>query len=108
MFAIREVTGGAEPVPAYAFVLEQNYPNPFNPATSISFEIDREEFVSLRIYDTAGRLVRTLVAANRDPGRYTELWNGSDESGHPVASGVYFCRLATGSSSITKKMILLR
>ena len=100
---------GDEPaaVPDATF-LEQNFPNPFNPSTNIAFGLESPQHVSLRIYDTAGRLVRTLVDESMPAGRYEASWNGSDGSGTAAASGVYFYRLSAGDFLETRKMILLR
>jgi hypothetical protein len=73
--------------------LRQNSPNPFRPQTTIGFDVPSVGNVSLRIFDTAGRLVRTLVDEPRPAGSYGELWDGRSESGRPVAAGVYFYRL---------------
>jgi hypothetical protein len=101
------VTGGDTPVPDAAF-LSQNFPNPFNPATIIAYGLNRRGPVSLRIYDTAGRLVATLVDQEQPAGRHEAVWTGSDGAGNSVASGVYFYRLVTGDFIWTKKMVLLR
>jgi hypothetical protein len=93
---------------SFRFELRQNTPNPFNPITMISYEIDRAGFVSLAVYDVAGRLVKRLVNERRDAGSYREQWNGTSETGGSVASGVYFCRLKAGDHVKTMKMILLR
>jgi len=100
---------GDEPleVPDATF-LAQNFPNPFNPITTIGFGIKEPGHISLRIYDTAGRLVRTVIDESRPAGRYEVGWNGSDDNGAPAASGVYFYRLRAGDFLETKKMVLLR
>ncbi|MCK4539408.1 MAG: T9SS type A sorting domain-containing protein, partial [Candidatus Krumholzibacteria bacterium] len=77
--------------------LAQNYPNPFNPATTLKFDLALKGHVSLKIYNVAGQLVRTLVSEERDAGRYNEVWDGRSNSGSKVASGVYFYRMKTGS-----------
>jgi hypothetical protein len=102
------VTGTETPKAPEAFYLSQNYPNPFNPTTRITFGLKEPAAVSLRIYDAAGRLVRVLVAGNRPAGNYSELWDGRDNGGRAVASGIYFYRLDAGSFSQTRKMALLR
>ena len=84
------------------------YPNPFNPSTRIAYDLSAKGHVSLRIYDAAGRLVRTLVEENRRAGRFEEVWNGTDNRGGQVASGVYFYRLTTKDFVESKKMILLK
>jgi hypothetical protein len=88
--------------------LAQNFPNPFNPETTIQFDLAAETTVSLRVYDMTGQVVRTLVSANRSAGTYTELWNGTNEQGVKVGSGVYFYELKAGAFSSKKKMTLLQ
>ena len=88
--------------------LWQNAPNPFNPTTTITFDIAHPSPVRLRIYDVAGRLVRVLV--DRDLGRaqHDVGWDGRDDGGRPVASGVYFYRIIVGDFVETRKMVLLK
>lgn len=88
--------------------LEQNYPNPFNPSTHISFKIPQKSKVFLEIFDIFGKQITTLVNEELDAGKHTVEWNGRDDFGNFVASGVYFYRISAGKTSITKKMILLR
>ncbi len=94
------------------FHLSQNYPNPFNSNTVISYQLsavgNRRSAVSLKIYNIAGQLVRTLVDGAKQPGRHSVVWNGMDKEGHSVASGIYLCRLRVGNLSQTMKMVLLR
>jgi hypothetical protein len=94
--------------PPLALALHQNYPNPFNPGTTIDFALDEDGPVSLRVYDVSGRLVRTLVDGSRPAAAYAEQWDGRDDHGNEVASGVYVYRLTSASKSLTKKMVLLR
>lgn len=110
LFALVVVTGVDETdegPPAVNF-LAQNYPNPLNPSTRIDFSLRGPGRVSLRIYDAAGRLVRTLIDEPRNAGRYSEDWDGRDSRGRSVASGVYYYRLVSGSFAATRKMVLLR
>jgi hypothetical protein len=90
------------------FALDQNYPNPFNPKATIKFEIAKPVHVKLKIYDIAGRLVRTLVDEPRKPNSYRVVWDGKNQRGGSVASGVYFCRLEAGTYVATRKMMLLK
>ena len=90
------------------FKLLQNYPNPFNPVTRISYDIIEATNVTIRIYDLLGHSVKTLVNERKDVGFYTTLWNGLDQNGSKVASGVYFYRLETERFTATKKMLLLK
>ena len=95
-----------------AFSLAQNHPNPFNPSTTISYNVEQSGYVSLKIYDVMGRLVRTLVdnkyiSAGHQTG-YNATWNGLDDRGHKAAAGLYIYRLQSGTMSMTNKMILLK
>jgi hypothetical protein len=90
------------------YVLEQNYPNPFNPQTRIWFAIPEAAYVKLNIYDINGRLVRTLDESNKSAGRYEVMWDGKNNFGSKVGSGVYFYRLQANSFVQVKKMILLK
>jgi hypothetical protein len=88
--------------------LWQNFPNPFNPTTTIRFDLAESADVVLQIYDVSGRLIRTLVSANKPAGRYAIPWDGRNAGGHTVASGVYFYRLKAGSYTEARKMVLLQ
>jgi len=95
--------------PGQATSLSQNYPNPFNPTTVIKFTVKERTPVRLHIYNVAGQLVRTLVDDVRTPGVvHTMEWNGRDNAGQSVASGVYFYRLVTTDFTQTRKMVLLK
>lgn len=102
---------GVEPVTGLpgARELFQNYPNPFNPGTAITFSITAPAPVSLKIYNSLGQEVRTLIAGEQqDAGLHTILWDGTNDAGRPVATGVYVYRMASGRFVETKRMILLR
>jgi hypothetical protein len=88
--------------------LEQNYPNPFNPETSIKFSLSSPDQVSLRVYNLKGQLVRTLAEGEIDSGEHTVVWDGKDENGAAVASGLYLYRLRAGGFDQTRKMMLLK
>jgi hypothetical protein len=89
--------------------LSQNYPNPFNPVTTIEYSIARPGAVSLRIYNVAGQLVRTLVDEVQSPDTVAPvLWKGHNNAGNPVSSGVYFYRLVTPDFTQTRKMVMLK
>lgn len=83
--------------------LSQNYPNPFNPSTSINYQISRAGFVSIKLYDTLGHLVETLVAEEKSIGNYKITLDGTN-----LSSGVYFCRMITNDFQETKKLILMK
>jgi len=89
------------------FALHPNYPNPFNPVTSIRFELPQPGPATLRIYDLSGRLVRTLVDGRLPAAVYVQTWDGTDDRGLPVASGVYHMRLTAPGSVATRKMMLI-
>ncbi len=90
------------------FVLEQNFPNPFNPSTDIRYSIIKPGQYSVVIYNLLGQKVRTLVNGHHTVGTHQLRWNGRDDSGNRVSSGIYFYRLSGKNVSITKKMILLK
>jgi plastocyanin len=90
------------------FVLFQNSPNPFNQSTKIEFTLAKSGFVSLDIYDLLGRKVRTLVSERLSSGYKSVLWDGKNDSGKDVASGIYFYQLKVGGFSDTKKLVLLK
>ncbi|MCK4271545.1 T9SS type A sorting domain-containing protein, partial [bacterium] len=90
------------------FALDQNYPNPFNAQTTIEYTVSRPGHVSLKVFNATGQLVRTLVNDYRPINRYALTWDGTDEGGRPVASGMYFCQLLAGEYNQTMKMSLLR
>jgi hypothetical protein len=90
--------------------LEDNYPNPFNPTTTIKYSIAERGHVSLKIYNAAGQLIRTLVNEEQAPqaNGFSKVWNGLNDHSQPVASGVYFYQLTAKNFSQTKKMVLLK
>ena len=91
-----------------SFALEHNYPNPFNPSTTIEYQLKTSASVRLTVYNLLGQKVRTLVNTRQIAGRHQAVWDGCDESGRPVSSGVYYYRLQAGAKMQTKKMMLLR
>jgi hypothetical protein len=96
-----------------SFRLHDNYPNPFNPSTKIEYEVPSRSHVQLAVYDILGQLVRTLVNADHSNGHYSVAWDGTNETGRQVATGMYIYRLeaadGTGSATVlTKKMVLLK
>jgi hypothetical protein len=99
---------GVDPVD-YTYSLSQNYPNPFNPSTTISYTLKNHATVSLKIYNVAGQLIRTLVNEAKNPGQvHTATWDGRNDAGQSVSSGVYFYKLVAGDFVQTKKMVLLK
>lgn len=108
LFVIRTDINEPEQALPNIFSLAQNFPNPFNPTTEISFGLPFDGNVSVEIYDITGRRVRTLVNDYRPAGLYVVTWDGSNDHGTKVASGVYLYKLASGDKVITKKMVMLK
>ena len=97
-----------DPTIVEQFDLLPNYPNPFNPSTTITYRVAKTTDVELKIYNVNGELVRTLVTGKQKAGKYTIQWNGVNDNGAPVASGIYFLRMKAGDFSKVQKMTLLR
>lgn len=109
---INETTGLY--VPVSRAQLGQNYPNPFNPSTKIEYWVPEgakageRSPVSVVVYDVRGARVKTLVSGSKSAGHYVAQWDGHDDRGTPVGSGIYFYRMTTGSFSAVRKMVLLK
>ncbi|MFN2370222.1 MAG: S8 family serine peptidase, partial [Candidatus Krumholzibacteriia bacterium] len=104
---VSELSDARPPVPL-ALVFRGAVPNPFNPATEIRFELPAEARVSLRVYDVAGRLVRTLAAGRLPAGSHAVRWDGRDDRGRGAASGTYVARLVVDGVPVARSMTLLR
>ncbi len=96
--------------PTFTNSLAQNYPNPFNPTTTIKYSIKERAHVTLKIYNVAGQLVKTLVDQEQNPRAdgFAVRWNSRSNAGDPVSSGIYFYKLVTKDFTQTKKMVLLK
>ncbi|MGD1047190.1 MAG: M14 family zinc carboxypeptidase [Candidatus Krumholzibacteriaceae bacterium] len=110
---VTDLTSAAPPAPLSS--LEQNYPNPFNPSTTLSFTVGAGDApgggtapVSLRLYDVSGRLVAVVREGRLSAGRYSVTWNGLENTGRAVASGIYFARLRVGDRVFVRKIVLAR
>ena len=88
--------------------LYQNHPNPFNPRTAIKFSLAADGPAKLIIYDVNGRRIRTLVDQGLKAGAHEVVWDGTDDAGHTVTSGVYWSQLQAGDYSSNKKMVVLK
>lgn len=99
---------GQPPTLVKDFHLAQNYPNPFNPVTNVEFAIPNSQRVSLAVYDILGRKVATLIDERRPAGSYRVTWDGRNNGGELLSSGVYFYRLDAGPFAATLKMLLLK
>ncbi len=91
-----------------SFELKQNYPNPFNPSTIISYELLENSFVTLKIFNTFGEVVATLVHEKQTKGNHIVRWNGTNNTGRKVASGSYYYQLSIPGGSSAKKAIYLK
>jgi len=90
------------------YSLSQNYPNPFNPSTTIKFALPQEGPVSLKVYNMLGQEVKTLVSGVKNAGTYNLTWNGTDDAGNKVSSGVYIFRIKANDFIMSKKMVMLK
>jgi hypothetical protein len=90
------------------FRLYPNFPNPFNPETRIQFDLPQAEHVELRIYNTLGQLVRTLVDQPYSAGSFSVIWDGRDDNGQPLASGIYIYKMTAGAFTAQHKLLLLK
>ena len=90
------------------FSLVQNYPNPFNNFTIIKFKLSDSKTVNLRIYNPMGRRVRTLISETLNAGEHQLSWDGKNDNGTQLSSGIYFFRLETETASVSRKLILIK
>jgi hypothetical protein len=100
--------GGQGSVLPRAPALLQNFPNPFNPRTRIRYSLPHASHVTIMVYDITGKLVRQLENTDREPGEHEAQWDGLNDYGGQVSSGIFFYQLKSGSNSLTRKMILIR
>jgi len=110
--ALLSVTLKKVEIPRQSLLL-QNYPNPFNPETWIPYQLRESAEVAIRIYDSTGRLVRTLDLGQRSAGFYlgraqAAYWDGHNDAGEKVASGIYFYRLEAGDVNTARKMVIMK
>ncbi len=91
-----------------ALELQQNYPNPFNATTSIQFSLETTDHVNLSVYDVGGRRIKTLHDGVLSAGTHSIIWDGANEAGEVVSSGIYFYRLKSSEGSFAKRMVLLK
>jgi hypothetical protein len=90
------------------FVLSQNYPNPFNPETEICFQLPEDVHVTLSIYNMLGQRVCTLIDKQKQTGYHSIKWNGKDDFGGTVASGLYLYVIQAGNFNDVKKMVMMQ
>jgi hypothetical protein len=101
------VAAGASSLPGQ-FALHQNYPNPFNATTNIRYQVPADDHVRLKIFNTLGQEVRTLVDSRQVSGEYQIRWDGRNDHGSDVSTGIYFYSLRAGEFTDTRKMVLLK
>ncbi|MDP8204954.1 MAG: T9SS type A sorting domain-containing protein, partial [Candidatus Tenebribacter mawsonii] len=90
-------------------MLSQNFPNPFNPETTIEFSIQQKSYIGLSVYNIKGQKIKTLIKNRLDEGNHSVAWNGDDEFGKPVSSGIYYYKLnVNGKTEAVKKCLLLK
>ena len=99
---------GVEPETPKAYRLRPNYPNPFNPETTIRYDVAESGVVRLSVHALTGQHIRTLVDGERAAGSYSVVWDGRDDSGKVVASGVYLYRMVAGEFTAVRKLVLIR
>ncbi|HEX9973748.1 MAG TPA: T9SS type A sorting domain-containing protein [bacterium] len=90
------------------FALYQNYPNPFNPSTIIKYQLPKSEHVKITIFNILGQQVRLLVDTKKDADIYSVDWDGCDDKGVSLASGVYLCRMEASDFVFLRKMLIIR
>ena len=90
------------------FAMSPNYPNPFNPSTTISYQVPRQSDVRIEIYNMLGQKIRALLNDHKDPGVYQMVWDGRNDAGVQVGSGVYLYRMIASDFVQTRKMILMK
>ena len=102
------VSSGPKSIVASEYVLKQNYPNPFNPNTKIEFKVPANEHVSINVYNLEGRLVKTLINQNMMSGQHVVEWNGTNQFGAKVASGMYIYQLKTNATVLNRTMTFIK
>jgi len=88
--------------------LHTNFPNPFNPSTTIAFDVARDGNVEIEIFNIRGQKIKTLVNDNYTAGRHSVVWQGTDNYGRAMSSGVYFYRMTVGEFTETRRMLLMK
>jgi hypothetical protein len=100
-----EVVVGGKPA---SFALYQNHPNPFNPVTVIGYRLPEAGHVELKVFNSNGQLVRTLVNEHKIAGTYSVRWDGTDETGREAGSGIYFYSMRSANFTETRKLVLMK
>lgn len=108
VFAGAPVDNNDNDVAPNVAMLNQNYPNPFNPTTTINYNVPKTGNVKLNVYNVKGQLVKTLVNSHQNVGMQNVVWNGDDNTGNRVSSGVYFYKMENAGKTDVKKMVLMK
>jgi hypothetical protein len=106
--SVSSIPTAIENTPKYKDRLMAAQPNPFNPATTVPFELEGRGRVYIQIFDVNGRLTRTLLNEVRSPGKQQVTWDGRNDSGETVSSGVYFIKMRTGRFSAVEKAVFVK
>lgn len=105
---ITGIADNCDDVLPLTFALYQNYPNPFNPQTTIKYFLPKSSDVSLKIYNSLGQEIKTIVNKEQNAGEYSVVWNGMDNNGKGVSSGIYFYRMRSDGFTSVKRMLLIK
>tara|TARA_Y100001968_G_C19127736_1_gene605123 strand:- start:242 stop:769 length:528 start_codon:yes stop_codon:yes gene_type:complete len=106
-YVVRSSMLDIKPIPS-KFALLQNFPNPFNPSTEIRFDLAEPGFVDLAVYNMNGQMIRKLKAEDMTPGYHALIWDGLNDYGSRVSSGMYFYTIRSGQFHDTKKMLFMK
>jgi hypothetical protein len=101
-------TGIESDIPPLVTSLREAFPNPFNPRCTLRFSLAQRESVTLSIHDLQGRRVALLIESPLEAGPHERIWDGRDQQGHDLSSGIYFLRLKAGTALLSQKLVLLR
>ncbi len=84
------------------------HPNPFNPLTTISYNLSKASDITMKVYNLKGEAIRTLVSAHKSSGNHTTTWDGTNDNGKPVSTGIYYIRMLSGNANVTRKVTLIK
>lgn len=107
-FTTGDVTSAVDPVPHAAALDMTVFPNPFNPSTTVAFDLPRAGVVTIEVFDLAGRRVRSLLDESLEAGLHSVTWNGRDDRGVGVGSGVYLVKLVTPAGTVSRQVLMLK
>lgn len=105
---IQEPGEGDTPVIPLITSMQNIYPNPFNPSTTIAFGLDKAEHVNIQIFNVKGQLIRNLVSETKSANSYRIVWNGIDDNGKALPSGIYYAKMTAGKYNATRKLVIMK